>query len=161
MKLQLWVPDPLDLTLFDEEMEPCPEPVPEWLDQIYQKGVRLGLVPGSSWFLVDSNSQMILATGDVSDIEEMELPWTLETFGGYSVPDWARDTRHCWCPCSCGWDTEATTLEENGLCYDCHRGNHEVPPAGVTVGVESLLEKHQEIVKQYQRVLSERAGEEK
>jgi hypothetical protein len=70
------------------------------------------------------------------------------------------ETEKCWCPCRCGCRADQGELESDGLCLSCKQGNHEVPPEeGVTWGVPELLALHRSIVKQYEIVLAERAGE--
>ncbi len=60
--------------------------------------------------------------------------------------------RECWCPCNCGC-TEPEERMVAGLCRDCARGNHEIPPEGVYPGVEHLLPLHNSIVRKYRELL--------
>jgi hypothetical protein len=57
--------------------------------------------------------------------------------------------KQCWCPCGCGChDDEGSPcgkLLPNGLCTDCDRGRHEIPPPE-SVDTSELIRMHESIL---------------
>jgi hypothetical protein len=72
----------------------------------------------------------------------------------------------CWCPCGCGWkhdefgEGEGTTFEKNGLCTDCHKGNHEIPPDGVNPSLEDLIRQTESYLAQMYQVRTQKDNRE-
>lgn len=71
--------------------------------------------------------------------------------------------KHCWCPCGCGCPDDENApcgrLLSDGLCSECAKGRHEVPPADVKPGVEELMRLHLEIAAYYAERLKMRKEE--
>lgn len=60
----------------------------------------------------------------------------------------------CWCPCLCGCIGPDFVMNESGLCPDCEKGNHEIPPAQTKL-VSRLIPLHESILAQYRKLIAE------